>query len=106
VPLPRNGSSIVARGLLLLRIAFRWEGQFSRCLDSDTARAFHDETLLKEAQTLHVTDAVLPGFVARPGKWWSTAGGERAAANPLLPSSWSPWGQPAYNDTVVAVSAR
>jgi anaerobic selenocysteine-containing dehydrogenase len=55
--------------------------------------------------TLHVTDAMLPGVVALPGKWWSTAGEEGAVANLLSPSSWSPWGQPAYNDTFVAVSA-
>lgn len=55
--------------------------------------------------TLHVTDAMLPGVVALPGKWWSTAGEEGAVANLLSPSSWSPWGQPAYNDTFVVVSA-
>lgn len=55
--------------------------------------------------TLHVTDEMLPGVVALPGKWWSTAGEEGAVANLLSPSSWSPWGQPAYNDIFVAVSA-
>lgn len=55
--------------------------------------------------TLHVTDATLPGVVALPGKWWSTAGEDGPVANLLSPSSWSPWGQPAYNDTFVTVSA-
>ncbi|GGK38352.1 phosphomethylpyrimidine synthase ThiC [Salinarimonas ramus] len=31
------------------RFAFRWEDQFNLSLDPDTARAFHDETLPKEA---------------------------------------------------------
>jgi phosphomethylpyrimidine synthase len=31
------------------RFEFRWEDQFNLSLDPDTARAFHDETLPKEA---------------------------------------------------------
>jgi len=31
------------------RFEFRWEDQFNLCLDPDTARAYHDETLPKEA---------------------------------------------------------
>jgi phosphomethylpyrimidine synthase len=31
------------------RFAFRWEDQFNLSLDPDTARAYHDETLPKEA---------------------------------------------------------
>ena len=31
------------------RFEFRWEDQFNLGLDPDTARAFHDETLPKEA---------------------------------------------------------
>ncbi|WP_161988316.1 hypothetical protein [Elioraea sp. Yellowstone] len=48
---------------------------------------------------------MLPGVVSPPGKWWSTAGEEGAVANLLSPSAWSPWGQPAYNDTFVVISA-
>jgi phosphomethylpyrimidine synthase len=31
------------------RFAFRWEDQFNLALDPDTARAYHDETLPKDA---------------------------------------------------------
>ncbi|MCA1998762.1 MAG: phosphomethylpyrimidine synthase ThiC, partial [Hyphomicrobiales bacterium] len=31
------------------RFSFRWEDQFNLALDPDTARAYHDETLPKEA---------------------------------------------------------
>lgn len=34
------------------RFAFRWEDQFNLGLDPDTARAFHDETMPKEAHKL------------------------------------------------------
>jgi anaerobic selenocysteine-containing dehydrogenase len=51
---------------------------------------------------LRVTDAVLAGVVALPGKWWSEEG---AVANVLSPASWSPGGQPAFNDTFVEVIA-
>ena len=53
---------------------------------------------------LHVTDAVIPGVVALPGKWWSHPGETSAVANILSPSQWSPGGQPAYNDIFVNVS--
>jgi hypothetical protein len=59
----------------------------------------------RDPATLRVTDAMLPGVVSPPGKWWSTAGEEGAVANLLSPSAWSPWGQPAYNDTFVVISA-
>ncbi|GGG21676.1 molybdopterin containing oxidoreductase [Caldovatus sediminis] len=53
--------------------------------------------------TLRVTDAVPPGVVALPGKWWSLPEEEGAVANLLSPSAWSPGGQPAFNDTFVEV---
>lgn len=53
--------------------------------------------------TLHVTDAVAPGVVALPGKWWTLPEEDDAVANLLSPSAWSPGGQPAYNDTFVEV---
>jgi anaerobic selenocysteine-containing dehydrogenase len=53
--------------------------------------------------TLRVSDAVAPGVVSLPGKWWSLPEEAGAAANLLGPSSWSPGGQPAYNDTFVEV---
>jgi anaerobic selenocysteine-containing dehydrogenase len=53
--------------------------------------------------TLHVTDAVGPGVVALPGKWWTLPKEDDAVANLLSPSAWSPGGQPAYNDTFVEV---
>lgn len=48
---------------------------------------------------VHVTEDIQAGAVALPGKWWG-----EATANVLTPSSWSPGGQPAYNDTFVEVS--
>jgi anaerobic selenocysteine-containing dehydrogenase len=53
--------------------------------------------------TLRVTDRVLPGVVALPGKWWSLPEEDGAVANLLSPSRWSPGGQPAYNETFVEV---
>jgi anaerobic selenocysteine-containing dehydrogenase len=54
---------------------------------------------------LRVTDAVAPGVVALPGKWWSLPEEDGAVANLLSPSAWSPGGQPAYNDIFVEVVA-
>jgi len=54
---------------------------------------------------VHVTDAVRPGVVSLPGKWWGEPPDTSAVANLLTPSAWSPGGQPAYNDTWVMVSA-
>jgi anaerobic selenocysteine-containing dehydrogenase len=53
------------------------------------------------AATLRITDAVVDGVVALPGKWWGSLDG--AVANLLSPSAWSPGGQPAYNDVFVEV---
>ena len=55
---------------------------------------------------LRLTDAVRPGVVALPGKWWGQPADTGAVANLLTPSAWSPGGQPAYNDTFVTVTAR
>lgn len=52
---------------------------------------------------LEVTDAVRPGVVALPGKWWDRPGETGAVTNRLTASSWSPAGQPAYNDVFVGV---
>lgn len=54
---------------------------------------------------LAVTDAISSGAVALVGKWWSKPEETNAVANMLSPSSWSPGGQPAYNDTFVDVQA-
>jgi anaerobic selenocysteine-containing dehydrogenase len=54
---------------------------------------------------LRVTEKMRPGVVALPGKWWSTPEDTGALGNLLTPSSWSPGGQPAYNDTFVEVRA-
>jgi anaerobic selenocysteine-containing dehydrogenase len=54
---------------------------------------------------VHVTDAVRPGVVSLPGKWWGEPPDTSAVANLLTPSAWSPGGQPAYNDTWVVVTA-
>ncbi|MEJ0058763.1 MAG: phosphomethylpyrimidine synthase ThiC [Terricaulis sp.] len=45
------------------RFEFRWEDQFNLGLDSETARAFHDETLPKEAhKTAHFCSMCGPKF--------------------------------------------
>jgi anaerobic selenocysteine-containing dehydrogenase len=55
------------------------------------------------AARLRLGDAVPAGTVALAGKWWSDAYSEDTVANVLSPSSWSPGGQPAFNDTFVEV---
>ena len=72
------------------------------------ARGLHDGEAVRIANaqgaiqaTLRVTDAVVTGVVALPGKWWGALDG--AVANLLSPSAWSPGGQPAYNDIFVEV---
>ncbi|MFP6741851.1 MAG: molybdopterin-dependent oxidoreductase [Alphaproteobacteria bacterium] len=54
---------------------------------------------------LEITDRICPGALAMAGKWWSEPAETAAVANLLSPSSWSPGGQPAYNDTFVEVVA-
>jgi phosphomethylpyrimidine synthase len=52
--LAKGHPAAVARddALSKARFEFRWEDQFNLSLDPDTARAFHDETLPKEAMKL------------------------------------------------------
>ena len=52
---------------------------------------------------LSVTETVRPGVVSLPGKWWSIPAETGAVGNVLTPSSWSPGGQPAYNETFVEI---
>lgn len=52
-----------------------------------------------------VTDEVRPGVAALTGKWWGVPAETAAVANLLSSSRWSPGGQPAYNDTWIAVTA-
>ncbi len=54
---------------------------------------------------LALTDVIRAGAVALAGKWWSEPAETGAMANLLSPSSWSPAGQPAYNDTFIEVEA-
>lgn len=54
---------------------------------------------------LAVSDVISSGAVALIGKWWSKPEETNAVANFLTPASWSPGGQPAYNDTFVEVQA-
>jgi anaerobic selenocysteine-containing dehydrogenase len=53
--------------------------------------------------TLNLSDAIVPGVVALEGKWWFSEFERPAVGNLLTPSSWSPGGQPAYNDTFVMI---
>jgi len=54
---------------------------------------------------LLVSDIITPGAVTLVGKWWSEPEETAVLSNMLTPSSWSPGGQPAYNDTFVEVEA-
>ena len=51
---------------------------------------------------LAISEQVLPGVVTLDSKWWN----DEAGPNILSPPSWSPAGQPAYNDVYVTVEAR
>jgi anaerobic selenocysteine-containing dehydrogenase len=53
---------------------------------------------------LAVSDTVVRGVAALPGKWWSGDTGGRGL-NALTPARWSPRGQPAYNDVEVTITA-
>jgi anaerobic selenocysteine-containing dehydrogenase len=52
---------------------------------------------------LAVTENIRPGTVALTGKWWSAKDNSDAVGNMLVPSAWSPTGQPAFNDVFVQV---
>jgi anaerobic selenocysteine-containing dehydrogenase len=74
------------------------------------ARGFSEsqEVIVRNSQGairawLHVTDDIRPGVVSLPGKWWSFPTETGAVGNVLTPSSWSPGGQPAFNETFVDV---
>ncbi|WP_083441398.1 molybdopterin-dependent oxidoreductase [Nitriliruptor alkaliphilus] len=79
--------------------------------DDAAARGLEDDTDVEVAAgtnavraRLAVSDTVVRGVAALPGKWWSadTGGG---GINALVPARWSPRGQPAYNDTEVTITA-
>lgn len=83
-------------------------------LDLNTADAQQRELMdgqqvtVKNAQGaivawVRVTDDIHQGVVSLPGKWWNVPRETGALANLLTPSSWSPGGQPAYNDTFVEI---
>ncbi len=58
-PAARSRDDAVSRA----RFDFRWEDQFNLSLDPDTARAFHDQTLPKEAhKTAHFCSMCGPKF--------------------------------------------
>ena len=88
------------------------QGRPMLAINSGDARARgltdNQEVLVKNQQGalrawLHVTEDVSRGVVALPGKWWSVPAETGAVGNLLTPSSWSPGGQPAFNDTFVEV---
>ncbi len=54
---------------------------------------------------IRLTDAIHPGVVALPGKWWGVPEETSAVANLLTSPAWTPHGQPAYNDVFVEVRA-
>jgi phosphomethylpyrimidine synthase len=58
-PLAQMRDDAVSRA----RFDFRWEDQFNLALDPETARAFHDQTLPKEAhKTAHFCSMCGPRF--------------------------------------------
>jgi anaerobic selenocysteine-containing dehydrogenase len=77
------------------------------------ARALADgaRVVLKRGSTgieaiLKVSDAIRSGILALEGKWWDGDDASAPAMNRLTQSSWSPAGQPTYNETYVTVQAR
>ena len=57
------GAQIRDNAMSKARFEFRWEDQFNICLDPDTARAFHDETLPKDsAKVAHFCSMCGPKF--------------------------------------------
>jgi len=63
------------------RFEFRWEDQFNLSLDPDTARAFHDETLPKDAhKTAHFCSMCGPKFCSMQITQDLRADAERLAA--------------------------
>ena len=57
------GAQIRDNALSKARFEFRWEDQFNLSLDPDTARAYHDETLPKQAaKTAHFCSMCGPKF--------------------------------------------
>lgn len=92
----------------------REQGRPTLTINAADARARglieNPEVLVKNHQAvirawLHVTEDIRPGVVALPGKWWSVPPETGAVGNLLTPSSWSPGGQPAFNDMFVEVTA-
>jgi len=72
---------------------------------SDGQQIVIKNVLGKVHAALHITNNVCSGVVSLPGKWWSRPTETGAVGNMLTPSSWSPGGQPAYNDTFVEVES-
>ncbi|MEY4515702.1 MAG: hypothetical protein RL180_48, partial [Pseudomonadota bacterium] len=57
------GAQVRDNALSKARFEFRWEDQFNLALDPDTARAFHDETLPKDAhKSAHFCSMCGPKF--------------------------------------------
>ncbi len=57
------GSQVRDNALSKARFEFRWEDQFNLCLDPDTARSMHDETLPKDAhKSAHFCSMCGPKF--------------------------------------------
>ncbi|MBT5038959.1 MAG: molybdopterin-dependent oxidoreductase [Rhodospirillaceae bacterium] len=54
---------------------------------------------------LNISENIRPGTVSLSGKWWSSKDNDDAVGNFLVPSAWSPTGQPAFNDVLVQVES-
>jgi len=52
---------------------------------------------------LHITDKVRPGVVVLEDRWSCQSEKTPSAVNLMTPASWTPCGQPAYNDIFVDV---
>jgi anaerobic selenocysteine-containing dehydrogenase len=73
-----------------------------RLVDGQDITVFNEQGSI--TTQIHISEAVRPGVVALPGKWWSHPTETGAVANFLSPSAWSPGGQPAYNDIFVDIA--
>ena len=69
--------------------------------DGQAVQIFNEKGTLDVS--LQISENIYPGVLSLPGKWWGHPEHMQALSNILTPSSWSPGGQPAFNETWVDV---
>jgi phosphomethylpyrimidine synthase len=82
------------------RFEFRWEDQFNLSLDPDTARAYHDETLPKDAhKTAHFCSMCGPKFCSMQITQDLRADAERLAGMEKMSAEFAAHGSELYVET-------